>query len=60
MLKGRKLTKPFAIPMDPAFRKRIMDLKSLHGVDHQEWARQLLEEELPKAEAAARKKVETA
>ena len=56
MLKGRELTKTLGITMRPELRKRIMELKTLHGVDHQEWARQLLEEELPKAEAAAKAK----
>lgn len=56
MLKGRELTKTLGITMKPCLRKRIMDLKSIHGVDHQEWARQLLEDELPRAEAAAKAK----
>lgn len=64
MLKGRVFGQPFAIPMKPELRKRILDLKNVLGVDHQEWARQVLEDELPKAEAEAKekatKKLETA
>lgn len=54
MLKKKTLDDLLGLPIESETKKRLMNLKHNHDVDHLEWVRNLIRENLPIAEAKAK------
>jgi len=47
LLKQKRLDSLLGLPIDSDTKKDLLDLKHKHGVDHLEWVRQLIKDNLP-------------
>lgn len=53
-LKKKTLDDLLGLPIESETKKRLMNLKHAHDIDHLEWVRNLIRENLPIAEAKLR------
>ncbi len=51
LLKTKKLDSLLGLPIEGETKKELLDLKHKHGVDHLEWVRGLIRENLPALKA---------